>query len=238
MIMNDNLIIKGLLVFSISITSIMANEINDEVNKTHVVKIKISQNLNKKESLAVLDKLLSPFEDMTEYALAKDLAGMKKAYKDIEHIEDSSLLKQTISSSKLKVLSQNIEKLEKYINNADYTNVALLSSTMFNDSITNFKYQNNIQTQIHVEHLDYMGFRLLALLNTKNINYAQMSKVITSAKVHWNAIKNKLKDENSVDAFNLLFEGLEHSVKSKNDEMIKILAELDLALVDVIEKQI
>jgi len=38
--------------------------------------------------------------------------------------------------------------------------------------------------------------------------------------------------------FNLLFQGLEESVKTKNSVMIKILAELDLALVDVIEKQI
>jgi len=35
-----------------------------------------------------------------------------------------------------------------------------------------------------------------------------------------------------------LFKGLQESVKTKNNTMIKILSELDLALVDVIEKKI
>jgi len=235
---SNKLAAKGLLVLSLSITSILANEVNDEANEASIAKIVISQNMNKKESLAVLDKVLSPFEDMTEYALARDISGMKKGYKNIEKIEDNALLKQTISSTALRILSQNIEKLETYIDNVDYSHAALLSSNMFNNSVTNFKYKNNIQDQIHIEHLDYMGFKLLALLNAQNSSYTQMSKVITNAKINWNAIKEKVKDENSVDAFNLLFQGLEESVKTKNSVMIKILAELDLALVDIIEKQI
>ena len=236
--MNSNIIVKSLLLVSLSTTAIFANEVNDEPDEASIAKITISQNMNKQESLAVLDKLLSPFEDMTEYALDRDMSGMKKGYKNIENIEDNALLKQTIPSAKLKMLSQDIEKLETYINNADYRHVALLSSSMFNDCITNFKYKNNIQDQIDIEYLDYMGFRLLALLNEQNIDYAQMSKVIANAKMNWNTIKEKVKDENSVDAFNLLFEGLQESVNTKNSKMIGILAKLDLALVDVIEKKI
>ena len=237
--MNSNsLVTKGLLVLSLSITSMFANEVHDEANEASIAKIVISQNMNKKESLTILDRVLSPFEDMTGYALARDISGMKKGYKNIENIEDNAILKQTIPSGKLKILSQDIEKLETYIDDADYTNVALLSSSIFDACITNFKYKNSIQNQIHLEHLDYMGFRLLALLNEKNINYDKMGKIIVNVKIHWNAIKEKVKDENSVDAFNLLFEGLEDSVQTKNSTMIKILAELDLALVDIIEKKI
>ena len=235
---SNNLVVKSLLALSLSITPIFANEVNDEANEASMAKIAISQNMNKKESLAVLDQVLSPFEDMTEYALARDISGMKKGYKNIENIEDNALLKQTISSTALRILSQNIEKLETYIDNEDYAHVALLSSNMFNSAVTNFKYKNSIQDQMHIEHLDYMGFRLLALLNAKNMDYTQMSKVITNAEINWNVMKEKVKDENSVDAFNLLFQGLEESVKTKNSVMIKILAELDLALVDVIEKKI
>jgi len=209
---NNSVIVKGLLVVILSLTSIVANEVNDEADEDSIAKIVISQNMNTKESLAVLDNVLSPFEDLTEYALDSDISGMKKGYKSIENIEDNALLKQTIPSDKLRILSQDIEKLETYIDDADYTNVALLSSSMFNTCITNFKYKNSIQ--------------------------GQMSNVIANAKINWNAIKEKVKDENSVDAFNLLFEGLEDSVQTKNSTMIKILAELNLALVDVIEKKI
>ncbi len=37
---------------------------------------------SKKNALKILDKVLSPFEDMTEYALAKNLPSMKKGYKN------------------------------------------------------------------------------------------------------------------------------------------------------------
>ena len=191
--------------------------------------------MNKKETLAVLDKVLSPFEDMTEYALDKNLDGMKKGYINIEKIEDNSLLKQTIPTDKLKQLSADIETLEKYINNAQYSKVALLSSKMFNDSVTNFKYSAKIKEQLHIEHLDYMGFRILALLSNKNPNLTQIAQVISNAKNDWNAIKSKINDENKVEAFTLLFDGMEHSVQTRDTKMLKILAQMNLALVDVLE---
>ena len=40
-----------------------------------------------------------------------------------------------------------------------------------------------------------------------------------------------------VDAFALLFSGLDTSIKQKNNPIIKTFSNLDLALVDVLEKQ-
>jgi len=154
---NKSLILKSLLVLSLVTTSMLASEENDGADEAYVAKITISPSMNKKETLAVLDKVLSPFEDMTEYALDKDLNSMKKGYKNIENIEDNSLLKQTIPTGKLKQLSENIETLETLIDNAQYSKVALLSSKMFNDATTNFKYGSKIKEQLHIEHLDYMG---------------------------------------------------------------------------------
>jgi len=231
----NSLIVKSLLVLSLSTISMLANEENDDVNEADVAKITIAPNMNKEETLAVLDKVLSPFEDMTEYALDKDLVSMKKYYKNLENIEDNSLLKQTISKDKLKQLTVNIEILETMIKNAQYSEVALLSSKMFNYATTNFKYSSKIKEQLHIEHLDYMGFRILALLSTENPNFTQISQAISDAKNHWNAIKEKIKDENKVEAFDLLFQGLEHSLQIKDKKMLNILAQMDLALVDVVE---
>jgi len=231
----NSLIVKSLLVLSLSTISILANEENDDVNEADVAKITIAPNMNKEETLAVLDKVLSPFEDMTEYALDKDLVSMKKYYKNLENIEDNSLLKQTISKDKLKQLTVNIEILETMIKNEQYSEVALLSSKMFNYATTNFKYSSKIKEQLHIEHLDYMGFRILALLSTKNPNFIQISQAISDAKNHWNAIKEKIKDENKVESFDLLFQGLEHSLQIKDKKMLNILAQMDLALVDVVE---
>jgi hypothetical protein len=81
-----------------------------------------------------------------------------------------------------------------------------------------------------------MGFRLLALAQMQDIDYIQMKSAVTQAQTEWIAIKDKIDDKNSVDAFNLLFSALQLSIKHKDSKMIQILASMDLALVDVIEK--
>ncbi|PHS57855.1 MAG: hypothetical protein COB17_05215 [Sulfurimonas sp.] len=63
-----------------------------------------------------------------------------------------------------------------------------------------------------------------------------MAKTVANAKIEWIAINGKIKDQNSVDAFNLLFNGLTLSIKNENAKMVEILASMDLALVDIIEK--
>jgi len=178
-----------------------------------------AQDIERENALTVLDKLLSPFEDITESALDNNLDGVKKGFKKIKN-------------------SKNRVKLEKYINQKNYTQIALLSSQIFEDEITNFKYKDIIKNQIEIEHLDYMGFRLLAILKKEKIDYKNMNKVLLNAKKNWNSIKNNIKDKNRVDAFNLLFDGLEVSIKKQNKDMIKILASMDLALVDVIENNL
>jgi len=231
----EKTVLLMVVALSMATTSMLASESNDGERDADVAKITIAKSMNKKETLAVLDKVLSPFEDMTEYALDNNLEGMKKGYKNIENIEDNTLLKQTLPTDKLKQLSADIETLETYINNAQYSKVALLSSKMFNDSVTNFKYNSKIKEQLHIEHLDYMGFRVLALLSSKNPNFTQISKAISNAENDWNAIKGKIQDENKREAFDLLFQGLDHSLQTKDVRMLNILAQMDLALVDVIE---
>lgn len=230
-----HLVLKSLLVLSLSCTLILASESNDSAEDTAVAKIAISPSMNKKETLAVLDSVLSPFEDMTEYALNNDLDGMKKSYKHIELIEDNTLLKQTITTDRLKELSADIETLETFIDSAQYSKVALLSSKIFNDIVSNFRFNSKIKEQLHIESLDYMGFMLLSILNNKTPNYIKISNVISNAKSDWNALKGKIQDENMKEAFDLLFQGLEYSCQAKDANMLTILAKMDLALVDVVE---
>lgn len=216
--------------------AILAAETQDGASEAYVQQINIAKNMNKKAALSVLDEVLSPFEDMSEYALAKNLASMKKGYKKIERIQDNGLLKQTISPHALSTLNQSIERLEGVINQGDFAQVAFMSEQMFGTSIANFKYPQKITNQLHIEHLDDMGYRLLALLEAHKTDSQIMLKTVQQAKTHWFAIRGQLKDENKVDSFNLLFKGLEQSVKTKDFKMVKILASMDLSLVDVIEK--
>ena len=192
---------------------------------------------SKKNALEILDKVLSPFEDMTEYALDKNLASMKKGYKDIETLEDSGLLTKSLTAGVTTQISQNIESLESYIKNENYSQVALLSTKIFKTIVNNFAYSEYVVNQLHIENLDGMGFEILSLISNKEVNYEQIQSIINESQKSWMFLRDNMQDKNAIDAFDLLFKALSHSTIKHNTEMLKILASMDLALVDVIEKQ-
>jgi hypothetical protein len=235
---NNTLLISALTSLFILVQSsiVCASDVVDGSSKGDTQQIKVAKNMNKRAALTVLDEVLSPFEDMAEYALDKNLLGMKKGYKKIELIQDNGLLKQTVSDQALKSIDQNIEKLEGVINRGDFAQVALLSAQMFGESISSFKYVQKITNQLYIEHLDEMGFRLLALIEANQTDSKIMLNIIIQAKANWLALKGQLNDENKVESFDLLFKGLEQSVSTNDLNMVQILASMDLSLVDIIEK--
>lgn len=192
---------------------------------------------SKRNALEILDKVLSPFEDMTEYALDRDISSMKKGYKNIEVIEDSGLLVKSLRDGVSTQISQDIESLETYINTKKYSEVALLSTKLFKTIANNFAYSHYVNNQIHIENLDGMGFEILSLISNKDVNYEQIQGIINEAQKSWMFLRDDMQDENAIDSFDLLFKALSHATIKHDYEMLKILASMDLALVDVIEQQ-
>jgi len=192
---------------------------------------------SKKNALKILDKVLSPFEDMTEYALDKDVSSMEKGYKNIETIEDSGLLAKSVTNGVTTQISQDIELLETYINTNNYSEVALLSTKLFKTIANNFAYSHYVNKQIHIENLDGMGFEILSFLSNKNVSYEQIQGIINEAQKSWMFLRDDMQDKNAIDSFDLLFKALSHATIKQDKGMLEILASMDLALVDVIEKQ-
>lgn len=225
-------------------TLLIAKEVpdNDEGWHSHRPIVQLQERAeekveSKQNALKILDKLLSPFEDMTEYALNKNLASIHKGYKNIEALEDSGLLAKSVTNDATAQISQDIESLENYINAKHYSEVALLSTKLFKTIVNNFEYSQYVRNQIQIENLDGMGFEILSLIRKKGINYEQIQSIINEAQKSWMFLRDDMKDENSIDSFDLLFKALSHATIKQDKEMLKILASMDLALVDVIEKQ-
>ncbi len=144
---------------------------------------------------------------------------------------------QSVTDGTIKQISQDIESLEGYINKENYSQAALLSTKIFKTIVNNFAYSEYVVNQLHIENLDGMGFEILSLLSTDSIDYTQIQSIINEAKKDWMFLRDNVDDENKIDAFDLLFEGLLHATLQHDDKMLKILASMDLALVDVIETQ-
>lgn len=182
-----------------------------------------------------LDQILSPFEDMTEFALNKNEEGVLKSLAKIETATKESVFANNLDSESFIGLNPKIEMLKIVIKEKNYTQIALISTEIFKYNVTNFVDAKKIENQVRIEHLDYMGFKVLALLSQDNIDWSTIDRTILNAQQEWQVLEINVTDNNLKDSFNFLFEGLYLSVKNRDVKMGEILAAMDLSLVDVLE---
>ena len=182
-----------------------------------------------------LDHVLSPFEDMTEFALEKDDAGIMKSLTKVEDANKEQLFSKHLTKESIAVLNDKLDELQGLIKQKDYEHIALASTEIFEYNASNFMDSKKIETQIRIEHLDYMGFKVLALLNQKKIDWQNIEQTISKVEKEWLALSPSVTDSNLKDSFELLFSGLHLCAQNKDTKMGEILAAMDLSLVDVLE---
>ncbi len=182
-----------------------------------------------------LDRILSPFEDMTEYALDNNSIGMTKAMNRINRSQKNQFFKQGLTEKSYAAFIQKINKLQQYVNQNDYSQVSLLSANIFKFNISHFIYADQLKRQLRIEHLDYMGYQVLALLKQGKVDWEAITKATELGYANWALLRQEIKDSNLKDTFHQLFRGLQLSVKQKNPQAAKIFASMDLSLVDVLE---
>jgi hypothetical protein len=206
-------------------------------SKNETVKSEVKAEPNKKV-FENLDVILSPFEDMTEFALENNEKGIEKSLDKIKKGIDNKIFESNLSPENYKILNSKLEKLKELFVQKKYNEVALASTEIFEFNVSNFVDGNKIENQIHIEHLDYMGFKILALLNQDKIDWENIELTISNVQKKWIALSPKVTDSNLKESFDYLFESLQLSAKNEDTNMIKILAKMDLTLVDVLENSI
>jgi hypothetical protein len=182
-----------------------------------------------------LDRVLSPFEDMTEYALDNNRIGLARALNRVDKTQKELIFKQALSVKNYSAFEQKIKNLQQSIADNNYKKTSLISAELFKFNIDHFIYANQLKRQLIIEHLDYIGYQILALLIQDKTNWEAVSKAIDMGQVNWTSLRPEVKDSNLKDTFDQLFSGLQLSAKQKNKEMANIFASMDLSLVDVLE---
>jgi len=225
-----------LMLGTVTLFSQACQQKNEETKQTtvEVVKAEVKEDPNQ-IVFENLDQILSPFEDMTEYALDKNDEGITKSLSKVETAMNEGAFAKNLTPESIKLLTPQIEKLKEFIKLKNYEQVALASTDVFEYNTSNFVDTKKIENQIRIEHLDYMGFKVLALLNQEKIDWKNIEQTIEGVKKEWLALSPEIKDNNLKDSFEYLFEGLETSAKNKDPKMGEILASMDLSLVDVLE---
>lgn len=232
-----NRIILALGIVMIFATSCQQKKSDSKQLKTETItnELKVEQN---KIVFENLDRVLSPFEDMTEYALNSNKNGILKSMSKVIDVEKKGLFEQNITIEGNQLLKVKLEKLQDLINQDKYAEIAIASADIFEMNINNFIDGKIIENQIQIEHLDYMGFKILALLNQDNIDWDNIVQTIHTTQAVWLSLNPKVKDTNLKDSFDYLFEGLILGTKNKDTKICKILSNMDLSLVDVLENSI
>ena len=216
----------------LAVTLLFTNPLNASSSKD----IEHLSPMTRAAELALLDSVLSPFEDMTEYALACNGKGVLNSLQEIQKRDQEVTFKDSFSAVDYIVFKEKLNQLTTEIKLKHYNNVALLSTAIFHYNVIHFKYAKLIKEQIIIENLDYMGYQTLALLKQKKIDYKELYTVQFKTMELWESLKPKVKDKNLVDSFDLLFHGLKTSSMKQDVDSIKIFASLDLTLVDILEK--
>ncbi len=182
-----------------------------------------------------LDQILSPFEDMVEFALDKNDEGILNSLNKVEKAVSENLFTKNLTPESIKLLSPKIEILNGFIKQKNYEQIALTATDIFEYNISNFVDTKKIENQIRIEHLDYLGFKILSMLNQEKIDWKNIQPIILGVQKEWITLSPQVKDNNLKDSFDYLFKGLQISVQNKDTKMGAVLASMDLSLVDVLE---
>ena len=87
-----------------------------------------------------------------------------------------------------------------------------------------------------VSLLDYAGFKLHVLDAAPKPDWDAMRKTVADAVAWWDAMKSKVSDKKLRDAFNSTVRGMQQAASSENRPMLQYAAQMDLDLVDLLEK--
>ena len=178
-----------------------------------------------------IEKLCSPFEDITEYsALVGDTAGMKKSLSEISKL--TPIIDSNFSKKDSREINKSIRKMNFYFSRKKYVKLATQAMNAYKRIITKINWGMSFPNEL--AQLDYVGFRMKIYVKKKQ-SWNEISRLVLLAVKEWNAIRNKVNDKPLVDTEDKIIEGLKKGAETRNYELIDFAADMQLNVVDLLE---
>jgi hypothetical protein len=86
-----------------------------------------------------------------------------------------------------------------------------------------------------VAQLDYVGFKVKALLSARSVNWTQVSETVREASTWWTAIEPHTADATLKEAMNRTLLGMKQAADQKDPKVMNFAADMELILVDGLE---
>jgi hypothetical protein len=184
------------------------------------------------EKNTVLFDAMSPYEDLTEYALDQNMSKVANSISSLDGL--IAKLKAVLSNKSIHSLEINVTKMQAAEKRAAYSEIALLAVDSYK-ILADELDQTTLKVPKQVVILDYVGFRIHALLRQNEIDWHLISETVDEGKNQWEQVKRKVTNKGLYDSLNTTITGLEIASTSKNIDMLKFAAQVDLDLVDLLE---
>ena len=88
---------------------------------------------------------------------------------------------------------------------------------------------------VQVAQLDYVGFKVKALLASNSINWTRIADTVREAQTWWTAIEPHTSDATLKEAMNRTLLGMKEATDQKDAKMMHFSADMELILVDGLE---
>jgi hypothetical protein len=180
----------------------------------------------------VLLSASSPFEDLTEYALANNVKGMKRALKAFD--DQAPAVYQVLPPPAGQELTSLVARIRQAQQKGENQAVAMNSVEAYRVLVESLDAKSLV-APLQVSLLDYAGFKLKVLLAAHPPDWTAISKTVEAAGHYWKSLAPLVRDKALSDAVKTVIAGLNQAVEAKNPEMAGLAAQMDLALVDLLE---
>ena len=88
---------------------------------------------------------------------------------------------------------------------------------------------------VQVAQLDYVGFKVNALLASSSTNWSQIADTVREAQAWWRAIEPHASDATLKEAMNRTLLGMKEALDQKDAKVMHFAADMELILVDGLE---
>ena len=180
----------------------------------------------------VLLAAASPFEDLTESALANDARGMRQALK--AYGDQAEGVNKALSPPARQAMAALLVRIRRAESKGDNQSVALNAVEAYRVLVESLN-PNGLVVPIQVAKLDYVGFKLKVLLAASPPDWPAIQKTGAEAAGHWHALEPRVGDKGLRDAVKTMLTGLRQATVTNNAEMAVFAAQMDLGLVDLLE---
>lgn len=191
-----------------------------------------SSNVMAAEKNAVIFDAMSPYENLTEYALDKNNSKVADSILSLDGL--IAKLKDSLPNESMQNLDINIKKMQAAEKEKDYSEIALLAVDSYK-ILADKLDQTTLTVPKQVVMLDYVGFKIHALLGKNEIDWPLILETVDEGKKQWEQVKVKVTHRGLYDSVDTTITGLERAAASKNIDMLKFAAQVDLDLVDLLE---